>query len=284
MPPRNHKTFTLLSIGQRGVGKTVFLAASCSRTRPDRARPFWFECRNLESQERIDKLLNYMVRTGEYPPATASISSFYFTLQGRGVFGRRTLCHFRWQDVPGEICHQQSAAFQELTWASHGCCIFFDAQALLHEEGYFEKTADIRDQALTIARLAAFNHLRYPFAIVLTKCDQLQASDPYAALQQKLQVFVEQLQALGSQCRGFLSGVNIRTQAAESTIEVQHAAEAFVWLASEIYAAERDGWAQAMSRWLAGLIGGKTALPLEPGVLEKLLVPPTQQSVPIKTR
>ncbi len=61
------KTFNLLSIGQRGVGKTVFMIGSYEELQSNHltAQPqkLWFDCQNDQVQENIQKILNYVVQT-----------------------------------------------------------------------------------------------------------------------------------------------------------------------------------------------------------------------------
>ncbi len=65
------KTFSLLSIGQRGVGKTVFLVGSYAELhscKPEPDQQLWFDSQNSQAQENIDSILSYIARTGQYPP------------------------------------------------------------------------------------------------------------------------------------------------------------------------------------------------------------------------
>jgi predicted AAA+ superfamily ATPase len=64
--------YSFLSIGQRGVGKTVFLAACYLESHQDteQQRLLWFDCEDRDARRTIDNLLLYVAITGEYPPAT----------------------------------------------------------------------------------------------------------------------------------------------------------------------------------------------------------------------
>ena len=61
-------TFNLLSIGQRGVGKTVFPAGSYAELHTDsptqRPEQFWFDCQDSSVQENIGRILSYIIKTG----------------------------------------------------------------------------------------------------------------------------------------------------------------------------------------------------------------------------
>ncbi|MBW4696357.1 MAG: hypothetical protein KME03_00410 [Aphanocapsa lilacina HA4352-LM1] len=268
------KTFTLLSIGQRGVGKTVFLAGSCAHLleRRGSSQLLWFESKDGDSRKQIDKILEYMARTGEYPPATAAVSTFQFSLKCRSALGTRTLCHFRWQDIPGEICHVLDPAFRQMILTSNGCCTFLDAEALLEREDYLEEAAGVIEQVMLIANLVALNRLKYAFTLVLTKCDRLRSQPQLAVrLEERLQPVLEQLQVLGCHYRVFQSGMVLRA-GAPVPVEATAGVDALVWLVSEVNKAHRDRWTQTVGRWLVGLLGGGSANQTERGALGALLV------------
>ncbi len=130
------KTFNLLIIGQRGVGKTVFLAGSYTELHADSQkeppRQLWFDCQDTQVQENIDKILNYVFQNRQYPPATTKITNFSFSLKRHSLSGVQTLCYFKWLDIPGEICATHSLDFRRIVSSSHGCCVFIDAYALVY--------------------------------------------------------------------------------------------------------------------------------------------------------
>lgn len=79
LPGNTPKKFNLLSIGNRGVGKTVFLAGSYaelhSHGRAERIQQLWFDCQDAQVKEKIDRLLSYIAQTGHYPPPTATATA-----------------------------------------------------------------------------------------------------------------------------------------------------------------------------------------------------------------
>lgn len=104
--PRNltqTKPFNLLSIGQRGVGKTVFLVGSYAELQANylTAHPqkLWFDCQTNQVQENIEKILNYIVQTNQYPPPTMKIVNFSFSLKRQRLWGEQTLCNFTWNST-----------------------------------------------------------------------------------------------------------------------------------------------------------------------------------------
>lgn len=233
------KTFNLLSIGQRGVGKTVFLAGSYAELQPDRLsshpQPFWFECQDREVQDNLDKIIRHIHQTGLYPPATIKITSFNFDLKRQGWWGVNTLCHFRWWDVPGEACTIRNPDFQNLVLNSHGCCVFISAQALVHHQDYAESIADIFDQVVAIASLAAQHQLNYSFALILTKCDLLE-SGAVAQLQieQNLQPLITRLDAVQATYQRFYSAIPIVSMEGAANLRARGAAAPLLWLLSEL--------------------------------------------------
>ncbi len=64
---------------------------------------------------------------------------------------------FRWWDVPGESCNLNNPEFKAIVSASHGCCIFINADALVHDKAYLLVFEDIIDQVVAIASLVSLN-------------------------------------------------------------------------------------------------------------------------------
>ncbi|NDJ19535.1 hypothetical protein [Myxacorys almedinensis] len=233
------KTFSLLSIGQRGVGKTVFLAGSYAELqgddRSDHPQSSWFECQDSEVQSNLDKILYHVQQTGLYPPATIKITNFNFSLKHHALRGIKTLCNFRWWDIPGESCNLRNPDFQELVLNSHGCCVFINAQALVHDSDYAHTLEDIFNQVIAIASLIGQHRLNYAFALILTKCDAL-ASGPATQLQleQNLQPLTMRLDALNANYKYFYSAIPIVSISGTSMLNARGAADPLLWLLSEL--------------------------------------------------
>ena len=136
------KTFNLLSIGQRGVGKTVFLVGSYAELQAkhltSHPQKLWFDCQNNQVQENLEKILDYIVQNNQYPPPTMKIVNFSFNLKRQSLWGEQTLCNFTWNDIPGEICDIHNLEFRNMVFNSHGCCVFIDAYALKHKPTYYK--------------------------------------------------------------------------------------------------------------------------------------------------
>lgn len=232
------QTFNLLSIGQRGVGKTVFLAGSYAELRSNnqssRPQKLWFDCQNSQARENMENILNYVARTGQYPPPTMKITNFNFSLKGRGLWGVRTLCHFRWWDVPGEVCNTRNPDFQTLVLTSHGCCVFINADALVNDKAYLQVLEDIIKQVVAIASLASQHQLKYFFSIILTKCDLL-GPGPLSLLQieEHLQPLITRLNAAGANYQRFYSAIPIVSNGT-STLRAKGAAAPLLWLISRL--------------------------------------------------
>src|SRR5689334_12831129 len=118
-------TFNLLSIGHRGVGKTVFLAGSYTELHGDyqtkQKQKMWFDCTERKVQENINSIIGYISETAHYPPATMKISNFNFSLNRRSWRGTETVCNFSWSDIPGEICTIHNSDFRTMVSNSDGC-------------------------------------------------------------------------------------------------------------------------------------------------------------------
>ena len=208
------KTFKLLGIGHRGVGKTVFLAGSYtelhSSQKESLSQDVWFECQDHATQQNMGKLLGYIAKAGKYPPATMKVTNFCFSAKSRSLWGDRTLCHFHWSDIPGEFCNMNDSDFQAMLLHSHGCCLFIDGEALAQDPNYLEENRAMIKQVEAIASLTHQNGLKYPFALVLTKCD-LMESGPLKILciEEHLQPLLTRLDSINAIYRRFYSAIPI---------------------------------------------------------------------------
>jgi hypothetical protein len=235
------KNFNLLSIGHRGVGKTVFLAGSYADLQSSRSaarsRSIWFDCRDKQAQENLEKLLSYVSRTGQYPPPTMKTTNFSFSVKRKGLMGEQTLCHFRWWDIPGEICNFQNPDFQRLLLTSHGCCFFINAKSLVEDKSYTPVLEQTFKQVETIGSLVRQSNLKYIFALVLTQCDLLDPG-PLGVLQieEKLHPLTERLDAAGVPYQKFYSGIPIFTGANGAVLGGgnSHVSAPLVWILSEL--------------------------------------------------
>ncbi|RCJ18913.1 hypothetical protein A6770_32470 [Nostoc minutum NIES-26] len=238
-PAKNPKTFSLLSIGQRGVGKTVFLAGSYAELHADtlvnNPHNFWFDCQDIDVQANMEKIINHVANTNLYPPATIKITSFNFSLKRHSLWGMKTLCNFRWWDIPGESCDIRNPDFQEMILASHGCCVFINAHALLHDTKYSQTLEDIFHQVVAIASLTSQHRLKYVFAIILTKCDLLeQGTVTKLKIEQSLQPLVSRLDAVKANYQKFYSAIPIVSMEGVAALRARGAAEPLLWLLAEL--------------------------------------------------
>jgi tetratricopeptide (TPR) repeat protein len=234
------QTFTLISLGDRGVGKTVFLASNCaeilrSGQRKSDSQNLWFECIDPEYQDNIEKLVDYVVRKGQYPPPTFKISDFNFCLKGKGIRGDKTLCNFQWLDIPGEWCDLKNPEFQSVLLQSHGCCVFIDAYNLLHDNDYSKIIAKTMNQLEAIASLVNQYNLNYPIALICTKCDLID-SGPIGLLQleEKLRPLTQRLDSVKAHYRRFYSAIPIVNQANGGILKVKDATAPLLWLIAEL--------------------------------------------------
>lgn len=234
------KAFRLLSLGHRGVGKTVFLASNCAETlRPkdtkNNRQSLWFECQVGELKENIEKLVDYTVRTGQYPPPTFKISDFCFSLKRRALRGDETLCNFSWFDVPGELCDIHNLEFQTLLLSSHGCCVFVDSYALLHEENYLSTHEQMIDQLEAIACLVNQYNLKYPFSLICTKCDLIEQTPiQFIELEEKLRPLTQRLDLAKAHYRRFHAAVSIVKDGNDGSIQAKGSTDPLLWLISEL--------------------------------------------------
>lgn len=259
-------TFKLLSIGQRGVGKTVFLAGSyselhstASSSRTAKSQKLWFDCRDRQVQISIDQILDYIAQTGHYPPATMRIASFDFSLKRRTILGSQTLCHFRWWDVPGEICTPDNADFQTIVSSSNGCCVFIDAHALVHNNDYLTALEELYAQVTTIATQVSLKNSNYAFALILTKCDLI-ASQLFTQqrIDEGLQPLIGHLDDLRVNYRTFCSVIPVVSLGRTSTLRATGAAAPLLWIVSALRKAHRRGFRSIVCHWLDQRLPGRS--------------------------
>ncbi|MGF1604058.1 MAG: tetratricopeptide repeat protein [Thermosynechococcaceae cyanobacterium] len=231
-------TFNLLSIGHRGVGKTVFLAGSYAELQAGKqveTQEVWFEGANDQAQQTIEKLLAYMIQTGQYPPATMKITDFTFQAKAKGRRQDKTLCEFQWSDIPGEICSLDNPDFESMLLNSHGCCVFIDAGALVKDETYLTQLEDTIKQVEVISALAAQSGLKYIFALILTKCDVLETGpSKLIKIEQKLRSLTTRLDAAHTVYRRFYSSIPIIPTGNISIVKAEGASVPILWLVSEL--------------------------------------------------
>jgi tetratricopeptide (TPR) repeat protein len=234
------KTFRLLSLGQRGVGKTVFLASNCTEVlHPSQGtnskQDLRFECQDAELRENIEKLVDYTVRTGQYPPPTFKISDFCFSLKRKTLRGDETLCDLSWFDIPGELCDINNIEFQTILLSSHGCCVFVDSYALLNEEKYIETLEPMINQLEAIVSLVNQHGLSYPFSFICTKCDLLEQTPiQFIQLEEKLRPITKRLELAKAHYRQFYAAVPIIHGGKDGLIQSKGATAPLLWLISEL--------------------------------------------------
>lgn len=259
------QTFNLLSIGHRGVGKTVFLAGSYAEQKANRGAPqspTWFECQDTQVQHNLNTLLEYIAQTGQYPPATMKITNFTFAAKSKNIFGEKDLCQFRWWDIPGEICNNDNPNFQKMVMESHGCCVFIDTYTLFNNSTYTQTLQTVIKQVEAISSLAFQSGLTYIFAIVLTKCDLL-TENPQKLLkiEENIRPLMARLDANKIQYRRFYSTIPIVKNGKMSVLQAKGASAPLLWLASELSQIHRHGKPQSLASGINRILDN-TAQPI----------------------
>lgn len=233
------KALNLLSIGERGVGKTVFLVGSYTESNSsyegEQQKKLWFDCQDQEAHENIQGVMNYIAQTGQYPPPTMKISGFNFSLKQQRFWGTQTLCYFRWWDMPGEICDMKDRNFQSMILSSQGCCVFINAYALINDPTYLDSVKDIIELVTAIASLIKHHNLQYPMALVFTQCDRLEEG-PLGQLQIEkcLEPLIIRLENARSNYRRFYSSIPIVRTDGMPVLRASGSSDALVWITSEL--------------------------------------------------
>ena len=226
--PEADLIFNLLSIGQQGVGKTVFLASSYSEL--NNSRQEVVACQD-RSQQHLEDILNDIQR-GQYPPPTQTSRQFHFRLKQTG--SPQTLCQLRWWDFPGRSSQISNPDFQQAILDSHGCCVLINAEALMHQPTYLQTLEEIVQQVLTIGFLANQHGLDYPFALILTQCDRLEP-DEERFIEPKLSPLVSRLDGV-IHYKTFLGAVPLVQGASRD----HSAAMPMLWLLSQLTQSHRQ--------------------------------------------
>jgi hypothetical protein len=198
------KIYTLMSVGTRGVGKTVFLVSCYQELLKHSLR---LKCEDEESEKNIQKILDYISRTGQYPPATLKIGNFDFRVQRREGERERTVGIVRWWDVPGESCQLYNLAFLTMMLHADGCLLFIEAGSLAGED---TKNPVPLNTFKTILELVSHNKPEFAVGVVITKCDRIpDDSDERARLQNIVRKLDEDLKTSAVNRELFFSGVVI---------------------------------------------------------------------------
>ncbi len=195
----------------------------------------WFDCRESRDEEKIDRILNYVAQTGQYPPATMKITDFNFSLKRSSLWTTKTLCHFRWWDVPGESCNSSNPEFQKIVLSSHGCCVFINASALVSDRNYLQPLEEIIQQVVAIASLVNQHSLKYAFALIFTKCDLLNfAPISLVQIEERVQPLLTRLDAVKADYQKFYSAIPIVSFAGVPTLKAKGASAPLLWLVRQL--------------------------------------------------
>lgn len=245
-------TFTFQLIGQRGVGKTVFLASMCARMNElDR---IGLRSADAQTEAHMQQILKFIRTQGSYPPATDRNVPFSFDLYRKGMFlNRKPLCQFRWEDIPGESCKAWDGNFNRSLTHSSGGLVFVDASALLTDPGYGKSIDALIEMLIPVVNLVALNQLDYPIALVLTKCDLLGSMNPSTLnlLGERLSPLTGCLEQFDSRYRVFYSSMTIQPgERGQSSLVLGPGQPALLWLIEEIQSRQDVPILSRVMQWL----------------------------------
>ncbi len=236
--PANLNRYNFLSIGQRGVGKTVFLASCYLECHQDKEqqRLLWFDCDNREVRQLIDNILNYVVKTGDYPPATLKITNFEFALKQRHQWGSQTVGRVQWWDTPGEVCDSHNASLKTLLSNTHGCCLFLDASSLVKASDSIRAVMELLRPLEMIIELFSEEMLHLPLAVILTKCDNLMPHPlQWQCLKKAINPLLQQLKEQNINYQVFYSEIPIVVIDGVPTLQLVRVGTPIYWLFAEIH-------------------------------------------------
>lgn len=230
-------SFNILTIGKRGVGKTVFVIGCYveSKSQLNLDQGFYLDFQPNQAAI-LENILSFIAQKKAYPPATSRNTLFNFSLK-RQLWTEETLCQFKWTDMPGEFCNlhcSNSKDFHQLLLHSHACCVFLDIPSLSqNNQSQFQETID---QAMAIASVVESTGLNYPIAIVLTKGDTAQLGPiSQVKIELGLQQFLSRLDSTKALYERFYSAVPIcNSSHGEAYLKPEGTIAPFLWLASEL--------------------------------------------------
>jgi tetratricopeptide (TPR) repeat protein len=268
----NLEEYNLLTIGQRGVGKTVFLVGSYleinNASSQNKKQKFSIQSIQNQASDNLEGVITYIKSTGLYPPPTLKISQFPFILQRHNIWGKQNICRFNWWDLPGEFCELSHPEFQQIVMNSHSCCLFINAHELINKTNYLARLEPIIKQGIAIASLIKQHNLKYNFALIFTQCDREARertsrvetglfSSSYSALQEqnqfgfrqiqieeKIQPLIERLDKLAVNYKRFYSAIPIEGEVGHYYLQPIGTAAPLLWLTSQLVGSNSPQLAQ----------------------------------------
>jgi hypothetical protein len=272
LSPIKPPIYNLLSLGERGVGKTVFLVGSYAELNsvsdidPDLelnlSPSLWFECQYNPEKELLESILNYVSQTGHYPPPTLKITDFHFAFKQRKRWGVKSLCYFRWWDIPGEYCNFENPYYQTMVLNSHSCCVFINADRLVHDASYIQSLETITKQVVSLARLIDRTAIPYAFALIFTQCDQLPpGAIGQLQIEEKIQGLVSALESVSAKYQRFYTGIPIVEREGVFKLQSNGVSSAFLWLVAELYKKKSFGFDKSLEASLQDKTDSQNLLP-----------------------
>ena len=272
LSPIKPPIYNLLSLGERGVGKTVFLVGSYAELNsvsdidPDLelnlSPSLWFECQYNPEKELLESILNYVSQTGHYPPPTLKITDFHFAFKQRKRWGVKSLCYFRWWDIPGEYCNFENPYYQTMVLNSHSCCVFINADRLVHDASYVQSLETITKQVVSLARLIDRTAIPYAFALIFTQCDQLPpGAIGQLQIEEKIQGLVSALESVSAKYQRFYTGIPIVEREGVFKLQSNGVSSAFLWLVAELYKKKSFGFDKSLEASLQDKTDSQNLLP-----------------------
>jgi tetratricopeptide (TPR) repeat protein len=272
LSPIKPPIYNLLSLGERGVGKTVFLVGSYAELNsvsdidPDLelnlSPSLWFECQYNPEKELLESILNYVSQTGHYPPPTLKITDFHFAFKQRKRWGVKNLCYFRWWDIPVEYCNFENPYYQTMVVNSHSCCVFINADRLVHDASYVQSLETITKQVVSLARLIDRTAIPYAFALIFTQCDQLPpGAIGQLQVEEKIQGLVTALESVSAKYQRFYTGIPIVEREGVFKLQSNGVSSAFLWLVAELYKKKSFGFDKSLEASLQDKTDSQNLLP-----------------------
>jgi hypothetical protein len=247
LPP----TFNILSLGERGSGKTVFLVGSYAEFQKTRenslekqeasdSQNLWFECQHHHEKSLLNDILQYVLKKGVYPPPTLKITDFHFAFKQKKADQSNILCFIRWWDMPGEFCNFNNPYYQEMGTSSQGCCVFINANRLVNDPAYTENLTKITSQLTILVSLV--QDVEYPFSLIFTQCDLLPPGEiGQKQITDKCQDLITTLDEANINYQCFYSAITISREKKDFSLISKDSSSVFLWLVTKLYEDYQQG-------------------------------------------
>ena len=145
---------------------------------------------------------------------------------------------------------------------SHSCCVFINADRLVHDASYVQSLETITKQVVSLARLIDRTAIPYAFALIFTQCDQLPpGAIGQLQIEEKIQGLVSALESVSAKYHRFYTGIPIVEREGVFKLQSNGVSSAFLWLVAELYKKKSFGLDKSLEASLQDNTDSQKLLP-----------------------